>query len=128
MPGQQILRRGNVIVEFWRADAPKRMSVTGSSSYIRAVVAVLLPGDEIVGDPEINVRSFVAFVSHEIEAAVVTFGDGSMAVILGGYGLPIVEQSPVQAIEADGIVEASVVPFHHMREQVSFILVLGCLA
>jgi hypothetical protein len=48
---------------------------------VRDVVAVFLPGDQILGDPEVDVGSIIATIADQVIATVVPSDDAGVATI-----------------------------------------------
>lgn len=64
----------------------------------------------------------IAAVSDEEVAAVVALADIRVAAIIVGDWLTIIEEVPMQGVEADTIIQAPVVPVEHVRKEIGFMM------
>ena len=81
VPGEEILGAGLVENELWCTDAGHGLRVIRHMLQVRDVVAVFLPGDQILGDPEVDVGSIIATIADQVIATVVPSDDAGVATI-----------------------------------------------
>ena len=121
VPSQQVLGAGLVEEELRCSNSGQGLWIIRNILQIGQVIAVFLPGDEIFGDPEINVGLIIATVAHQVISFVVAFDDAGMPTIFFTDPLAAVEDFPMQSIQADAVVKTLIIPLHHVSEKVGLV-------
>ena len=63
----------------------------------------------------------VAAIADEVKVPVVAFADIGVSAVIVEDAVAVVQQFPMQSIEADAVVEPPVIAVQHMRKQVGLV-------
>lgn len=122
VPGEHVLFAGLVEKEFGCSYGQNDSEVIGDRFEIRLIFAVFGPDDEILGDPEVDGRAIVTGIPCDVVAAIVSFADAGVSLVDIENASAFVKQIPVQAIQADTVIESAIIFVCHVSEEVGFVL------
>lgn len=95
VPGEHVLFAGLVKEKLRCSYGQNDSGVIGNRFEIRLIVAVLGPGDEVFGDPEVDGGAIIACVASDVVAAIVSFADAGVTMIGVENAFALVEIIPV---------------------------------